>query len=102
MENYVYVIAARPEGPVKIGYSADPQRRLAQLQTGQPEKLHLYHAEPFTPQRAPLFEKIIHKTIRHHRKKGEWFDISVSTAIGEIGFAVITYGDVDDHLLRNR
>lgn len=94
MESFVYVIASDPQGPVKIGYSADPQKRLAQLQTGHADRLHLYHAEPFTPDRAPLFEKIIHKTVNHHRRTGEWFGLSVKSAIGEITHAVIRYGDM--------
>lgn len=102
MESYVYVIAARPEGPVKIGYSTSPSKRAAQLQTGHAEKLRVYHAEPFTPERAPLFEKLIHKTVNHKRRSGEWFDLSVAAAIGEITYAVIRYGDLSDRALREQ
>jgi hypothetical protein len=38
---YVYFIRSRPHGPVNIGLSNKPQRRLPQLQTGDPDALLL-------------------------------------------------------------
>lgn len=93
MESFVYVIAPSPEGPVKIGFSADPHRRLRQLQTGYPGVLTLHHFQPFCEDRAPLMEKIIHQTIAFKRKKGEWFDLTVEEAVSEVDFALIRYGD---------
>lgn len=93
MSTYIYVIAARLEGPVKIGFSANPERRLRQLQTGHAEALILHHTQAFEPKRAKLIERIIHKTIKHLRCHGEWFNIDVRTAIAEVTFALIRYED---------
>jgi hypothetical protein len=92
-ESFVYVIAPSPEGPCKIGFSADPHRRLRQLQTGYPARLTLYHFQPFCADRAPLMEKLIHKSIAFRRAKGEWFNVSVEDAISEVEFSLIRYGD---------
>src|SRR5574343_102732 len=101
MDSFVYVIATNPNGPVKIGHSNDPHRRRDQLQTGHAESLQVFHSEPFENDRAPLFEKIIHKTINHKRKKGEWFDMTVDAAVAEITHAVIRYGDMSNSALRD-
>jgi hypothetical protein len=93
METFVYVIAARVEGPVKIGFSNNPQKRLRQLQTGHPERLHLHHTQGFPAKRVKVMEKIIHHTISYLRQTGEWFDLSVEDAIAEVEFALIRYGD---------
>lgn len=93
MTIHIYVIAAHKEGPVKIGFSADPEERLKQLQTGHPEPLTLYYSLSFEKKQAKLMERIIHKTIKLHRTHGEWFDISVDSAIAEVDFALIRYGD---------
>lgn len=93
METFIYVIAGDPAGPVKIGFSNDPHKRLRQLQTGYPGRLTLHYTEAFPEPRARLMERIIHKTIAPRRVKGEWFSIDVETAIAEVQFALIRYGD---------
>jgi predicted GIY-YIG superfamily endonuclease len=95
-ESFVYVIAPSPDGPVKIGFSADPHRRVRQLQTGYPGRLTLHYSEAFSAARAPLMEKIIHRTISYKRKSGEWFDMSVEDAVAEVQFALIRYGEVEN------
>ena len=92
-ESFVYVIAPSPAGPCKIGFSGDPDRRLRQLQTGYPGRLHLHHVQPFCATRAPMMEKIVHQTVAYRRKSGEWFDLTVEEAVSEIEFALIRYGD---------
>jgi len=54
---------------IKIGYSADPNSRLACLQTGSPVKLHLQA----TMQGDFKTETGLHEMFAHLRKKGEWF-----------------------------
>lgn len=93
MISYIYVIAARPEGPCKIGLSVTPEKRLRKLQTGHPERLHLFHQMQVDTPKVALLERIIHKTVRYRRAHGEWFTLSVEDAIGEVEFALIRYGD---------
>ena len=95
METFVYVIAARPEGPCKIGFSVNPTKRLRQLQTGHPEILRIHHVQGFEEKRAKLIERIIHRTISYKRQTGEWFDLSVEDAVAEVEFALIRYGEME-------
>lgn len=81
----LYVIGANPLGPLKIGISLNPEGRLKQLQTGHPEKLHLFATgtASFTcgytkePVRDSTAERFIHSYLGDRRQVGEWFDICI-------------------------
>jgi hypothetical protein len=92
-ESFVYVIAAGAEGPVKVGFSADPDRRLRQLQTGHPERLEIFHRQGFDAALAPLMEKLVHKLMAPKRRQGEWFAYTVEDAIAGVEFSLIRYGE---------
>jgi hypothetical protein len=65
----VYFIQVGDDGPVKVGWSADPSKRLAQLQTSHPDKLYIRGVtigSAFT-------ERDIHARLAAHRLNGEWF-----------------------------
>ena len=97
----MYVIASHPEGPVKLGISADPDSRVRQLQTGHSEQLQVFHREPVNEDRIKLFERLLHRDNRHHRVRGEWFNISVDHAISYVQFTIIQYDLVPiEHLQR--
>jgi hypothetical protein len=85
---YLYVIASSPEGPVKLGRSADPKRRVRQLQTGHSETLRLYLSEEVSAAEVNAMERAVHKTIGYKRLRGEWFDITVEEAIEEVRHAI--------------
>lgn len=89
---FIYIIASSPE-TVKIGYSADPERRLRQLQTGHERRLSLVHQEAVDSDRAPILEKLIHAANRHNCLHGEWFRLDHKQAIAEVQFAIIRYED---------
>lgn len=89
---FLYVIASGPNS-VKIGYSADPQRRLGQLQIGHEKILQVVYKEPVPVDKAPLLEKLVHKANNHKRIHGEWFALTPDEAISEIQFAIIRYSD---------
>jgi hypothetical protein len=91
VESYIYVIAASPEGPVKIGHSRQPEKRLKQLQTGHSEKLILFHKEPILLESARNAEQDIHAQIGYRRKVGEWFTVSVEAAVLEVKFGLMRY-----------
>lgn len=67
----VYFIKAATSGYIKIGYSASPQARLSQLQTGHFEKLELIGVVPGGDM---TLERKLHSEAASHRVLGtEWF-----------------------------
>lgn len=98
---FIYIISSSSNGPVKIGISDDPDRRLRQLQTGHPTLLAIHHREPVEkPTHARMLERFIHDTLSPKRMIGEWFNIGTQDAIGEVRFATIRWES--DPLLESR
>lgn len=59
-------------GPIKIGFTTrDPGVRLAQLQTGHPDRLHVIFAFRVTSTHA---ETALHRSMDQWRVRGEWFE----------------------------
>jgi hypothetical protein len=92
----MYVIGATVNGPLKLGISADPDRRVGQLQTGHAERLHVFHREPVPDDKARLFERLLHRDIGFRRTIGEWFDMTLEQAVAHIQFTIIQYDGVDN------
>jgi len=67
--DYVYFIQSGSDGPVKIGRSIKPKRRLPQLQTGNPDELILRHVIPGDL----AAEQRLHHRFEPARIRGEWF-----------------------------
>ncbi len=65
----VYFIQSGVDGPIKIGVSADPVARMAQMQTGMPHTLRLLAFYPGTRDD----EQNLHKRLATFRIRGEWF-----------------------------
>lgn len=63
----VYFIQAGEAGPVKIGTTRDPQKRLRMLQCAHPDVLELRLAVPEAD------EVLFHQRFSHLRIRGEWF-----------------------------
>lgn len=66
---FIYFIQAGKDGPIKVGLSGDPLKRVRQLQTGHPEELHILLAFPGSRED----EKAIHKLLDPLCVGGEWF-----------------------------
>ncbi|TPN34778.1 GIY-YIG nuclease family protein [Mesorhizobium sp. B1-1-6] len=75
----VYIIAHDLCGPVKIGKSTFLGTRLDGLQTGNPNKLHVFAAF-LALGSAHIMEARIHAALRDVRLNGEWFAIPVDEA----------------------
>jgi hypothetical protein len=92
-DHYLYVIAGShaTNGPVKLGFSADPDQRLLELQTGHPEPLIVHYREPINVERVRLYERLLHRDNHHHRLRGEWFNLTVQEAINYVIFTTIEY-----------
>lgn len=65
----VYFIRNATSGHVKVGWSADPDRRLAQLQTASHDHLEVIASIPGGPET----EHRIHRLLEPYRVSGEWF-----------------------------
>lgn len=67
--DFIYFIADRTSGKVKIGISNDPDKRLANLQTANGNKLEMLHVV----QGDVSLEQSFHKKFKHLHMSGEWF-----------------------------
>ncbi|MDD3412567.1 MAG: GIY-YIG nuclease family protein [Lachnospiraceae bacterium] len=62
---------------LKVGYSHDPIKRLAQLQTGHPLKLGMEGWFTYdTEEEAQEIESAYHRLFGYYRTNGEWFQLS--------------------------
>lgn len=95
---FVYAIASAKSGPVKIGYSQDPQERLKQLQTGNPERLHILAVIRFKEDYlAKIAEGLIIEFLSPRRTtpKGEFFQIHTETAYRILEFFPLVHPAID-------
>lgn len=77
----VYIIS-NGQGQVKIGRSADPKKRLGQLQTGSPFKLEILWSHNCRYQFiADAIEAMLHEHVRSYGLQGEWFDRAAINAL---------------------
>lgn len=75
---YLYLIRFGRRECYKIGVSRnDPRKRLAQLQTGSPERLYLIKS--YRHRNYKEWEQQLHKQLAEYRTSGEWFDCSLDT-----------------------
>lgn len=65
----VYFIQHGDYGPVKIGWAVDPEQRRRELQTGNPERLHIRVLIPGDR----VLEKELHRRFVDWHIQGEWF-----------------------------
>lgn len=69
-EGRIYFIQAGLGGPIKIGYSLDPDHRLLQLQTGNSHQLRIL----LVIEGDKDHEAILHQRFAYLRTEGEWFE----------------------------
>ncbi len=80
---WIYLIKADFEGSVgyKIGItSREPNKRMKELQTGNPAKLELVNQ--YQSKYANILEKTLHRTFLLDRELGEWFSLTQETVNG--------------------
>lgn len=75
-EKKLYVISAEQES-LKVGISANPEKRIKQLATGTARQLSLDHV--VRCEDAKGLELEIHEKLSGYHQKGEWFDYSCKT-----------------------
>jgi hypothetical protein len=64
----LYAIEAGRGGPIKIGVARNPEKRLKELQTGNPHRLNILSVAP-----DGWMERHMHWRLREARMHGEWF-----------------------------
>jgi hypothetical protein len=88
----LYIIQSDVTGMIKVGRSKDPQKRLKQLQTGNPNKLKLiasFKGEGWK-------EKMLHERLRRYRLEGEWFSYDCVGSIPDSVYEQIIFGSLDN------
>lgn len=77
---HVYVIQGDDGGPVKIGISSDPRKRLSAIQAASGRLLSRVwvSAEVLNPR---SIEASMHGRFRASRSAGEWFDVEFDEAV---------------------
>lgn len=92
MSKKLYI--ARANDYFKIGISENPEERIKQLQTGNPEPVDLY-AE-FEAEDAAKCESRLHKRFEGFRIQGEWFKLDVRIVDGIINLYNDTPASMDE------
>lgn len=75
----VYFIRQGKSGPIKIGKSKTPTKRLSALQTGSPEELTLLYSFPAPSDKR--LETALHSEFSSYQLNGEWFDLDFYTQL---------------------
>lgn len=78
--SHIYVIGSPSGGPVKIGVSIHPERRLQSIQTGNPRKLAILWTGPGDQAE----EQRLHRQFADFRVAGEWFDFGGLDAVAMV------------------
>lgn len=92
MTSYLYVIG-NDTNRQKIGFSGNVEKRLATLQTGNPDTLKIHHKIECSSEKTRVLEKKIHTELSYKRLKGEWFNMTPEEATNYLEFARITWLD---------
>jgi len=76
---FVYFMKSGKKGPVKIGKSGNPEKRMKFLQTGNPCKLELIRIIPCKDEKSAYsLEGRFHRLMKKRRLHGEWYHPSFS------------------------
>jgi len=78
-EGFVYFIRVGDYGPIKIGWSTNPMRRLKDLRTGSYDNVNIFNMIGYC-KGSQSQEKALHAKLWRHKRSGnigkEWFDPS--------------------------
>lgn len=88
---FIYIIR-NGFGHHKIGVSANPNSRVAELQTGSPVRLDIIYAAALDCSGYAI-EEMAHEILARYRLKGEWFNCPLDIAVAAIGVAARRLGE---------
>lgn len=90
MTCFVYLIGQR-HGPVKIGFSGDPEKRRRSLQCGSFFRLAVLYRLPVPNWwRGYGIEQAVLSAFAHRRLNGEWLNLDLEEGIDAIDMVVST------------
>jgi hypothetical protein len=93
LDTWLYVIRSAA-GPVKVGISSDVDKRLRQLQTGQPFGMTVQGtAGPMSRDMAVRVEGCVHTLLGERRCRGEWFDATIDHVCEALARAAESVGE---------
>jgi hypothetical protein len=75
MAGFVYFLLNPEIRAVKVGWAADPRKRVSAIQVASPHKLTLEATVPGTIED----EQALHRALRSHKMSGEWFQWNLET-----------------------
>lgn len=79
----IYVIGTPASTRVKVGFSADPQRRLTEIQRMSPVPLAILATWPG----GQPMETELHRAMSDYHSYGEWFDFGIGVdAVSVVGY----------------
>lgn len=76
---YVYVIGSQ-NGPTKVGYSVDTERRLKSIQRPKTQRIQVFGKWPVGHASALAVERYAHWLLRDKQISGEWFNVTPDEA----------------------
>lgn len=104
----IYAIGKNEKGPIKIGYTGDPEKRLEKLQIAHWEELSLFRVGWVVDlMLARRIENECHRLLDKAKKRirGEWFSINaewawkaINVAATNLGIPMFTSEELKPHL----
>lgn len=95
---YVYVIGSPDSHTVKVGRSADPESRIAAIQTMSPVKLTVL----WRTEGGAALEAALHRRFVEFRSHGEWFDFPGGDGVARVQAAVVEVAAEQQEAARRR
>jgi hypothetical protein len=89
----VYLIKTQKSQKYKIGIAKDVQKRVRELQTGNPEQLIIVYSHP--TQYASKVETALHNHYNYLNDRGEWFKFDLCI---ELDFPILRK-QIEDNLI---
>ena len=83
MSDKIYVIVSKA-GPIKVGISHNPEKRLRTLCQSQPFEAEIVHVSECPMGTARQIERAVHELLTDHHLRGEWFQVPASRAVEAI------------------
>ena len=84
---YVYLIGEIESDAIKIGYGQNPDKRVIELQIGNPRELRLFHS--FETNCAESVEAFVQRKFSKNNIRGEWYNADINKIIDSINEGII-------------